>query len=98
MALAERPSGAQWPAGGFARTAGRAWLAARLGGAERRRPRACGSFRDAPEWAIDPRVEAILDSCAKPWATLGDNMAAAAAAKLLHDDGLDPGAIRRVRV
>lgn len=57
-----------------------------------------GLSETPPEWAIDPRVEAILDSCAKPWATLGDNMAAAAAAKLLHDDGLDPGAIRRVHV
>lgn len=51
-----------------------------------------------PEWRADPRIEAIRDACAKPWATLGDNMAAAAAAKLLHDDGIDPAAIRRVRV
>jgi 2-methylcitrate dehydratase PrpD len=51
-----------------------------------------------PEWGLDPRVEAIRDACAKPWATLGDNMAAAAAAKLLHDDGVDPSTIRNIAV
>lgn len=47
-----------------------------------------GGLDVVPEWEINPRVDAILGIVAKPWATLGDNMAAAAAAKLLHEDGL----------
>lgn len=51
-----------------------------------------------PEWEDEPRLDAILGIVAKPWATLGDNMAAAAAAKLLHDDGVDPARISAIRV
>lgn len=40
-------------------------------------------------WKIPLRPEAILDIYAKPWATLGDNMAAVRAAKLMHDEGID---------
>jgi 2-methylcitrate dehydratase PrpD len=57
-----------------------------------------GGLDVVPEWDSDPRVDAILEIVAKPWATLGDNMAAAIAAKLLHEDGLDLGRVRAVRV
>jgi len=45
---------------------------------------------ETPEsWMQPLRPEAILAVYAKPWATLGDNMAAVRAAKLMHDDGID---------
>jgi len=47
-------------------------------------------------WRSDPNPEAILRAIAKPYAALGDNCPAVAAAKLLCDDGVDPAAIRRV--
>ncbi len=52
-----------------------------------------------PEWSTDPDPEAIVDAVvAKPFATLGDNMAAAVAAKLLHDDGVDVDEIESIRL
>jgi 2-methylcitrate dehydratase PrpD len=48
------------------------------------------------KWAREPDPEIMLGIMAKPWATLGDNMPAAAAAKLLHDEGLDLARVRRV--
>lgn len=49
-----------------------------------------------PEWNDAPGIEAILEIVAKPWATLGDNMAAAVAAKLIYDDGVDIKNIERI--
>ena len=51
-----------------------------------------------PEWDAAPASDAILAVVAKPWATLGDNMAAAAAARLLYEDGVDVERIRSIRV
>lgn len=50
------------------------------------------------EWARAPAVEQILGVCAKPFATLGDNMSVVIAAKLLRDSGIDPRRIRKVTV
>lgn len=49
-------------------------------------------------WASLLRADAILNIYAKPWATLGDNMAAVRAAKLIHDDGIDTAAVTDVEV
>lgn len=52
-----------------------------------------------PEWDEEPDPTAIVSAVvAKPYATLGDNMAAAVAAKLLHDDGVDVDAIESIRL
>ncbi|MEJ8574227.1 MmgE/PrpD family protein [Microbaculum marinum] len=52
-----------------------------------------------PDWSADPDPEAIVSAIvAKPYATLGDNMAPAVAAKLLHDDGVDVDAIDGIRL
>ncbi len=50
------------------------------------------------EWTEDPAPDAVVRAVAKPYATLGDNMAAAIAAKLLHEAGVDHRAIKAVRV
>ena len=61
--------------------------------------RALAGLDATPErWQRDPNPESILKSIAKPWAALGDNCPAVAAAKLLRDDGVDPAAIKRVTV
>jgi 2-methylcitrate dehydratase PrpD len=49
-------------------------------------------------WQADPQPTSILGVWSKPWATLGDNVAVVAAAKLLFDDGVDATRIRRVTV
>jgi 2-methylcitrate dehydratase PrpD len=49
-------------------------------------------------WSRPLRPEAILDCYAKPWATLGDNMAAVRAAKLLYEQGLDTTRIESITV
>lgn len=50
------------------------------------------------EWAMEPAPDAVIRAVAKPYATLGDNMAAAIAAKLVHDDGVDISSIKSIRV
>lgn len=55
-----------------------------------------GLSETPPEWAVPPRIEAVLDVCAKPWATLGDNMSVVIAAKLIRDTGVDHRQIRKV--
>jgi 2-methylcitrate dehydratase PrpD len=50
------------------------------------------------KWRADPDVQIMLRIMAKPWATLGDNMSAVAAAKLLHDDGVPLERARRITV
>lgn len=55
--------------------------------------------REPARWARDPDPESIVTQVvAKPYATLGDNMAPAVAAKLLFDDGIEAGSIESVRV
>jgi hypothetical protein len=50
-------------------------------------------------WKSDPDPQTIVSHVvAKPYATLGDNMAAAIAAKLLFEDGVDIDAIAGIRV
>ena len=51
-----------------------------------------------PGWREPMRPDGILNIYAKPWATLGDNMAAVRAAKLLHDDGIRCTDIESIRV
>jgi len=56
--------------------------------------RTYAGISETPEGWMQPlRPEAILAVYAKPWATLGDNMAAVRAAKLMHDDGIDTNQI-----
>jgi 2-methylcitrate dehydratase PrpD len=47
-----------------------------------------GLAETPPEWSHDPDITAILRGYVKPFCTLGDNMAAARAARLLFDDCL----------
>lgn len=50
--------------------------------------RAYGNLATVPEhWRGDPDASAILAVVAKPFATLGDNMAAVIAAQLVHESG-----------
>lgn len=51
-----------------------------------------------PEWTVPPAIDGILGVCAKPYATLGDNMSVVLAARLLHDAGVDHRQVRRVVV
>jgi 2-methylcitrate dehydratase PrpD len=60
--------------------------------------RALPGLDTTPErWARDPDAAAILHAIAKPWAALGDNCPAVAAAELVARD-TDPAQIRRVTV
>lgn len=55
--------------------------------------------RQPARWSDDPDPDSIVtEVAAKPYATLGDNMAAAIAAKLIFDDGIDLDRIEAVRV
>ena len=61
--------------------------------------RALAGLTETPvEWARPPAVDLILGICAKPFATLGDNMSVVLAAKLLHDSGIDAARVRKVTV
>jgi len=61
--------------------------------------RALAGLSETPaEWSSPPRIEAILDICAKPWATLGDNMSVVIAGKLIRDAGIDHRQISKIRV
>lgn len=61
---------------------------------------AYADLKAAPaRWADDPDPDSIVtDVVAKPYATLGDNMAAAIAARLLYEDGVDVDAIEAIRI
>lgn len=50
-----------------------------------------GLAQTPPEWSHDPDITAILRGYVKPFCTLGDNMAAARAARLLFDDCIGAG-------
>ncbi|MDB6001749.1 MAG: MmgE/PrpD family protein, partial [Rhizobacter sp.] len=61
--------------------------------------RALAGLTETPvEWQTAPRIEAILDICAKPWATLGDNMSVVTAARLIQQSGVAADDIQRIRV
>jgi 2-methylcitrate dehydratase PrpD len=61
--------------------------------------RSLAGLGETPEkWKGDPDVNIMLPIMAKPWATLGDNMPVAAAARLLHQDGVAIERIKRVTV
>lgn len=49
-------------------------------------------------WAEDPRLEAVLSVWAKPYPTLGDNIAVVATALSLRDALGDPRSLRSVRI
>lgn len=49
-------------------------------------------------WRADPDPDIMLAIMEKPWATLGDNMSAVAAAKLLHDAGVPLERVRAITV
>jgi hypothetical protein len=51
-----------------------------------------------PEWSHNPKLESILAVWAKPWATLGDNVSAVAAASALRDSGVNPADILEMKV
>ncbi|SDE04001.1 MmgE/PrpD family protein [Paraburkholderia lycopersici] len=53
---------------------------------------------EPPSWANEPDMAAILGVVAKPFATLGDNMAAAIAARLLFEDGVDVASVERIDI
>lgn len=60
------------------------------------------AYADQPKipdtWNVDPELSSILQVVAKPFATLGDNMAAVIAAKLAYDRGIDIKRVRRITV
>jgi 2-methylcitrate dehydratase PrpD len=49
-------------------------------------------------WKEQPKLDAIFGVSAKPWATLGDNMSAVIAAKLIHDQQNSPRQIKKITV
>ena len=57
-----------------------------------------GLTETPPHWARDPDPAMMAEVNAKPFATLGDNMAAAIAARVLHRDRLDLAQARRITV
>jgi 2-methylcitrate dehydratase PrpD len=61
--------------------------------------RAYADQDSVPEtWNTDPDPSSILQVVAKPFSTLGDNMAAAIAAKVAYDRGVDIKRVRRLTV
>jgi 2-methylcitrate dehydratase PrpD len=61
--------------------------------------RAFAGLTEVPDvWQQDPDVGSILAVWAKPYPTLGDNVAVVAAALALREAGLDPSQIASVRV
>jgi 2-methylcitrate dehydratase PrpD len=61
--------------------------------------RAYGDLAAVPAaWRRDPDAKAMLAVVAKPFATLGDNMAAVIAAQLVHRGGRDIKQARRIKV
>lgn len=57
-----------------------------------------GLSETPPHWAQDPDPGMMAEVMAKPFATLGDNMSAVVAARLVHRDGLDLTQARRITV
>ncbi|CAH1663426.1 MmgE/PrpD family protein [Chelatococcus asaccharovorans] len=57
-----------------------------------------GLTETPPHWARDPDPAMMAEVNAKPFATLGDNMAAVIAARVVHRDGIDLAQARRITV
>jgi 2-methylcitrate dehydratase PrpD len=53
---------------------------------------------ESPQWQDDPDPAAMAGIMAKPFATLGDNMSAVLAARLVHADGIDVSKVNRITV
>ncbi len=61
--------------------------------------RAFAGLEQAPAaWSEPPDPHAMHHAMAKPYATLGDNMAPTIAAKIAHGEGIDPSRIEAVEV
>ena len=61
--------------------------------------RSLAGLAETPDaWRTDPDPMTMVGIMAKPFATLGDNMSAAMAARLVHDDGLDLSRVKRITV
>ncbi len=60
--------------------------------------RSLAGLDEVPEWRAPPTVDAMLGTWAKPWATLGDNLPAVAAAKALRDAGAQADRIVGIRL
>jgi 2-methylcitrate dehydratase PrpD len=61
--------------------------------------RSLAGLQAAPDvWQAPPDPRAILNVVAKPWATLGDNMSAAIAARLIHAEGRGTRNIRAIDI
>lgn len=57
-----------------------------------------GLTETPPHWAKDPDPAMMAEVNAKPFATLGDNMAAVIAARVIHRDRLDLAQAKRITV
>ncbi|CAA2158550.1 hypothetical protein MBRA_03818 [Methylobacterium brachiatum] len=57
-----------------------------------------GLVEPPARWRRDPRPESLLDLSAKPFATLGDNMAPVVAAREIHLAGVSTERIRAIRI
>jgi 2-methylcitrate dehydratase PrpD len=53
---------------------------------------------ESPQWQDDPDPAAMAGIMAKPFATLGDNMSAVLAARLVYADGIDVSKVNRITV
>lgn len=60
--------------------------------------RSLAGLDEVPEWGVEPTVDTVLDVWAKPWATLGDNLPAVAAAKALRDAGAQASQVVGIRL
>jgi len=61
--------------------------------------RSLAGLSESPaQWQADPEPDTMIEIMAKPFATLGDNMSAALAARLLHLDGIELSKVKRIEV
>lgn len=59
--------------------------------------RSLAGLESVPEWERAPAVDTLLQVWAKPWATLGDNVPAVAAAHALRSAGVSLDSVERIR-
>jgi 2-methylcitrate dehydratase PrpD len=57
-----------------------------------------GLAESPAQWRSDPDPAAMIDIMAKPFATLGDNMSAVVAARLVHGDNIDLSEVKSITV
>lgn len=60
--------------------------------------RAFTGLTSVSAWSKPPSVDVVRHAMAKPYATLGDNMAAVLAAKVAYDQGVDTSRVRAIRI